>query len=343
MSAPKLFPALLGGVFIGVLSALPLVNIANCCCLWIISGGVLAAWVMQQNHPAPISVLEGALVGLLAGVMGAFVYLLVAWPITLGVQPMLQTWSERILEGANDVPPEVREAVARMTGTGASLMLGFLMNFVFGVVFSTLGGVHVAPDLGLFRFLAPESVGLTEDMFNRYAHVRFVMPPETSQLVQADSFQVAVSPCSARLATLWVNHFLASRAATPPPECAAAFEARDAGESRLWSRKHPVGPVGVASSRTPKSALEFDFRAASAVKLTRQRDRLLVEAPPGQRAFATAINLSLIDRIDCDGASAATLDAHVVVTPRGDVPVRCEVRFLGTAGALGRLLGRRSG
>ena len=152
MSAPKLFPALLGGVFIGVLSALPLVNIANCCCLWIISGGVLAAWVMQQNHPAPISVLEGALVGLLAGVMGAFVYLLVAWPITLGVQPMLQTWSERILEGANDVPPEVREAVARMTGTGASLMLGFLMNFVFGVVFSTLGGV-----LGtvLFRKPAP--------------------------------------------------------------------------------------------------------------------------------------------------------------------------------------------
>lgn len=150
MSAPKLFPALLGGVFIGVLSALPLVNIANCCCLWIVGGGVLAAWLMQQNHPEAIGLLEGALVGLLAGIIGAFVYLLVAWPITLGIQPMLQTWSERMLEGANDVPPEVREAVSRLTGSGASLLLGFLVNLTFGVVFSTLGGL-----LGAVLFRKP--------------------------------------------------------------------------------------------------------------------------------------------------------------------------------------------
>ena len=37
-------PALWGGVFIGVLSALPIVNFGNCCCcLWVICGGALAA------------------------------------------------------------------------------------------------------------------------------------------------------------------------------------------------------------------------------------------------------------------------------------------------------------
>ena len=37
-------PALLGGLFIGVLSALPVVNTANlCCCLWVIVGGVLTS------------------------------------------------------------------------------------------------------------------------------------------------------------------------------------------------------------------------------------------------------------------------------------------------------------
>jgi hypothetical protein len=140
-----------------------------------------------------------------------------------------------------------------------------------------------------------------------------------------------------------VNHFLVDRTARLPAECAGAFEVRDVGESRLWSRKIPVGPVGIASTRTPSSALEFDFRAASAVKLTRLRDALLIDAPPGQGAFATAINLSLVDRIECRGASAARLDAHVVVTPRGDAPVHCEVKYLGMAGALARLSGRGSG
>src|SRR3712207_3305780 len=76
MSAPKLLPALLGGLFIGVLSSLPIVKIGNvCCCLWVISGGVLAAWVMQQNTTRPVTPGEGALVGLLAGLVGAAVWI----------------------------------------------------------------------------------------------------------------------------------------------------------------------------------------------------------------------------------------------------------------------------
>ena len=62
-AAPKLQPALYGGLFIGVLSALPIINIGNCCCLWVIGGGVLATYLMQQNHPYPIAAADGALVG----------------------------------------------------------------------------------------------------------------------------------------------------------------------------------------------------------------------------------------------------------------------------------------
>jgi len=51
-------PALLGGLFIGVLSALPVVQICNCCCLWIIGGGLLAAYLQQQNQPVPEISLE---------------------------------------------------------------------------------------------------------------------------------------------------------------------------------------------------------------------------------------------------------------------------------------------
>ena len=53
----------------GVLSALPLVAAGNlCCCLWVVSGGVVAAYLLQQNQSAPITPGDGALVGLLAGV-----------------------------------------------------------------------------------------------------------------------------------------------------------------------------------------------------------------------------------------------------------------------------------
>ncbi len=88
MIAPaKTQPALLGGVAIGVLSALPVINIANCCCAWILFGGALAAYLMQQNHPEPVDAGDGAIVGLLAGVVGAFVWLVLFIPLTLIMAP----------------------------------------------------------------------------------------------------------------------------------------------------------------------------------------------------------------------------------------------------------------
>src|SRR5687768_17675320 len=82
MTPLKLQPALLGGVTIGVLSALPVINLANCCCAWILFGGALSAYLMQQNHPEPIQIGDGAIAGLLAGVIGAFVWVIVSVPIS---------------------------------------------------------------------------------------------------------------------------------------------------------------------------------------------------------------------------------------------------------------------
>ena len=58
----RLQPAIWGGLFIGVLSALPLVNAVNCCCcLWVLVGGALAAYLRQQNNPYQIDAAEGQL------------------------------------------------------------------------------------------------------------------------------------------------------------------------------------------------------------------------------------------------------------------------------------------
>ena len=53
--------AALGGIFIGVLSALPVVGAANCCCcLWIVSGGALATYLEVQQKNRTLTAGEGA-------------------------------------------------------------------------------------------------------------------------------------------------------------------------------------------------------------------------------------------------------------------------------------------
>jgi hypothetical protein len=141
MSPSKLQPALFGGLFIGVLSALPLVNVANCCCLWMIAGGVLAAYVMQQGHPWPISLSDGALAGLLAGVIGAVVYLLVGGLLTLSMGPLMHEWSRMAVERSGDIPAEMRDIMRWMSRPGVSLAVGFVLQFFFGAIFAAVGGL----------------------------------------------------------------------------------------------------------------------------------------------------------------------------------------------------------
>src|SRR5262245_48026420 len=107
-------PALIGGLVMGVLSALPFVSAGNvCCCLWVIVGGMVAAYVLQQNQTTPIAPGDGALVGLLAGLVGAFVQLIVSIPITLLVGPMERAMVQRVVEMTGNMPPEIREMFER--------------------------------------------------------------------------------------------------------------------------------------------------------------------------------------------------------------------------------------
>jgi hypothetical protein len=134
-------PVLLGGLFIGVLSALPVVNAGNCCCcLWVIAGGVLAVYLRQQSFSGPLTAAEGALVGLLAGLAGGVIAALLSIPLHMMLGSMQQEWMNRILESNQDIPPEAREMVQRMTG-GAALTIGAIFNVIISTIFGMLGGL----------------------------------------------------------------------------------------------------------------------------------------------------------------------------------------------------------
>jgi len=142
-------PALIGGLVMGVLSALPLVSAGNvCCCLWVWTGGLVAAYLLQQNQSAPIAPADGALVGLLAGLAGAVVQTILSIPISIVIGPMERAIWQRALDMAGTLPPDVRETVERYgrdAQSGGLFILRSLFGLIFmlfiGAIFSTLGGL----------------------------------------------------------------------------------------------------------------------------------------------------------------------------------------------------------
>lgn len=138
----RLQPALWGGLFIGVLSALPLVNLGNCCCcLWVLVGGALAVYLRQQNTPYQLDATEGAIMGLMAGLFGAVIGAVVAIPFQMMSGPMQQQMLERILSENPDITPEMREMIERFTVTSGFWIVGLLISLVVNSVFGLLGGL----------------------------------------------------------------------------------------------------------------------------------------------------------------------------------------------------------
>ncbi len=141
ITTDKTQPVLVGGVVAGVLSALPIVSGGNvCCCLWVVSGGIVAAYLLQQNEPAPIAPADGALIGFLAGVAGAFVYIVLSIPITLVIAPIQRQMLERIFDRW-ETPPEFKALAERYIGGPLGFAISFVNQLVVGMIFSTIGGL----------------------------------------------------------------------------------------------------------------------------------------------------------------------------------------------------------
>ncbi len=124
----KLKPAILGGLVVGLLSAIPFIN--YCCCIWGIGGGVLAAYLYVKDSANPVRTGEGAMLGGLAGLVGAVIYLIIGVPITY------------FLVGAGGLEAQLAQAGVNVPFSGALLIIvGGLVGAVCLIVLSVLGGL----------------------------------------------------------------------------------------------------------------------------------------------------------------------------------------------------------
>ena len=137
-------PAFLGGVALGVLSALPLVNC--CCLLWIGGGGLLAVYLLRQEFAGEITAGVGAKTGFIAGMIGALFWQILELPIayiTSSQRTEQIQQVQRLLQDQN-LPAEVLQFVDMLLANPFHPVLligGLILKAVACGVLTTLGGV----------------------------------------------------------------------------------------------------------------------------------------------------------------------------------------------------------
>jgi hypothetical protein len=137
-------PAFLGGVALGVLSALPLVNC--CCLLWLGGGGLLAVYLLRQDYLGEIAAGLGARVGFLAGMIGALFWQILELPISyISISQRTEHVQQiqRLLQDQN-FPAEVLQFVDMLLANPFHPVLligGLIFKAVACGVLTTLGGV----------------------------------------------------------------------------------------------------------------------------------------------------------------------------------------------------------
>jgi|SRR4029079_18061834 len=142
MSSNKYQPALLGGLFIGILSSLPLISALNvCCCLWVVVGGLLVTYLRQQQLPTPLETSDAVLGGLIAGVIGGVLSILGTWAVLSWTGPIWQEQLRSQLESNPDIPPQFRDMFMKFTTGGGLALVQVAVTLPVYALFSMLGAL----------------------------------------------------------------------------------------------------------------------------------------------------------------------------------------------------------
>ena len=142
-------PALIGGLIVGVLSVLPIVQAGNiCCCLWALVGGATAVKLYVDRSPTQVTWAEAAKVAAIAGVLGAIIRIFLGTPMDLATFPAQIVAMEKFAEGmADPVRQQWTEILSQLRQLpSGQLVLRFLLPIslfwaVILFVFTELGGL----------------------------------------------------------------------------------------------------------------------------------------------------------------------------------------------------------
>src|SRR5688500_10543125 len=138
----KLQPVVLGGLFIGVLSSLPIVNAGNCCCcLWVVLGGILTVYLLQKDAGVAVDAGQGALYGAMAGVLGGILTALAGLVLQQLIPGAGYEEAMQSMLADENMPPEVRAWIERMSDGRMLMVVIAFMNVITSTIFGMIGGL----------------------------------------------------------------------------------------------------------------------------------------------------------------------------------------------------------
>ena len=153
--------ALMGGAVAGVLSGIPFVNCL--CCLWIIGGAMLAAYLLAKDSPVVLTAGDGAIVGVFTGIVAVVVQAILSFLFRPANREFFRRMMERFAEYAEEMPPGFEDFLEGGS-TQVSVPM-FLIGLVFStIIFSALGALGGIIGISLFgkKFLPGKTEGVID-------------------------------------------------------------------------------------------------------------------------------------------------------------------------------------
>ncbi|HEY6951776.1 MAG TPA: DUF4199 family protein [Bacteroidota bacterium] len=165
--------AVLGGIAIGLVSGIPVISLVNCCCCaGILGGGVLTYYLYQKEHAegmVPLESSDALIVGIMAGLVGAFVQAVVHGILMVlfaGVsQDLMRNLFEKLIDrmeqsgsipsGTVDQLREQIESSMKESNTMWGLMVNLFTSLIIYPIFSMLGGLL---GYGIFKPKKPQQM-----------------------------------------------------------------------------------------------------------------------------------------------------------------------------------------
>lgn len=144
----KLMPALYGGIIMGVISGVPVLNLVNClCCAGILLGGFMAVFFYKKDLTpgSPLLTSGDAIqLGALAGVVGAILESIFTAVTMMAVGNIGGETIYNLLDSmgiTKQMPPEALDQMEQGLKEAHLSALSVVTNFIICPLFGLLGGL----------------------------------------------------------------------------------------------------------------------------------------------------------------------------------------------------------
>jgi hypothetical protein len=153
--------ALIGGAGAGILSGMPVVSCL--CCLWIIGGAMLAAYLLAKDSPVVLTAGDGAIVGVFTGIVAVVVQAIINFLFRPVNEKIFLRMMEWFAEYAGEMPPGI-EGFFEDGPTQVSVPWFLIGILVSAIVFSALGALGGIIGISLFgkKFLQNKTEGVID-------------------------------------------------------------------------------------------------------------------------------------------------------------------------------------